>query len=214
MSEEKKDKSTNYTEILIALLWVIYVLQFVFFEQFGTMFATSPNHLFTTQFYTVLTAVFFHGSLVHILSNSLALFIFGRIVEKHLGFQVVLIFIFGGVIANIISHMISFILGDIFSSWGASGGIASIILLSILLEPFHRVLYIIPSFVLGWLSIYGDISGLVRDDTINQFAHLGGYVGSFILLLLFEKSKLEKIKKGFLVNMLLLATLGLVMYFV
>ncbi len=212
MSEEKKDKSTNYTEVIIALLWVIYVLQFVFFEQFGTMFATSPNHLFTSDFYTIVTAIFFHGSLLHLLSNSIALFIFGRILEKHIGSQIVLVFLLGGVFANIISHLFSFYLGDIFSSWGASGAIATIILLSILSEPFHRVLYVIPIFVLGWISIYGDISGLVRDDTINQFAHLGGYLGSFLLLFLIEKSKLDKIKKGFLINIILLVSLALVIY--
>lgn len=196
-------RATNYTEILVILLWVIYLLQFIFFSEFGSMFATSPQDLFSFKFYTLITSIFFHGSLAHILSNSIALYIFGRVLEKHIGFQIFLVFVIGGVIANAISHVISIFIGDLFTSWGASGAIATIILLSILFEPFSRLFYVIPIFILGWLSIYGDLLGLFREDSINQFAHLGGYLGSFLLISYFEKAKITTIKKGFLINLIL-----------
>jgi membrane associated rhomboid family serine protease len=198
MAESKKQ--TYHTLILILFLVSIYLIQVLFLLDFGDSFATSPNHLFTSSFYTLLTSIFFHGSLIHLLSNCLALFIFGRIVERHIGYHIYSLFLFGGVVANLFSHLFSLFLGDIFTSWGASGAIATIILFAILVEPFGFVAFVIPLAFLGWLSIYSDILGLFRIDNINQFAHLGGYFATFLLFTLLGGKHLEKLKKGLLIN--------------
>lgn len=207
-------RSSNYTEILILFLWSIYILQFIFFSDFGSQYGTSPGDVFSSKFYTLVTSIFFHGSLFHLLSNSLALFIFGRIVEKHIGFHIVPLFFFGGIVANIFSHLFSYMLGDFFSSWGASGAIASIILLAILMEPFGLVLFVVPIAFLGWLLIYTDLTGIFREDTINQFAHLGGYFATFLLFAFIERKHVNKMKKGLLINILAIIGLYLILLYI
>ena len=57
-------------------------------EQLGNLLKTHSMHFFEGNYISVFTAIFLHGSIAHLLSNLLALLVFGRIVEKKLGTKI------------------------------------------------------------------------------------------------------------------------------
>ncbi len=207
-----EDKNDNYpiTYSLIIILFLIYLFEVFYLSKHQVLFdllVTSPLHLLNGNFYSVLTSVFLHADIVHLLSNCLALFIFGTVVEKHLKFKMLFVFIGSGVIANLVSHGISFLTGDIFSSLGASGGIAGLIIFAILFDPisFTKIFILpIPIFILGWLLILSDIIGLSNPSQVNHFAHLGGYLALLVLFFFLEFRHRKKIMLGFVINLFLL----------
>ena len=208
----KKQRSggsySKHTLILITLLSIIFALQFIILDGDVDDYITHTQDIFDGTYHTVITSLFLHMNLMHLISNLIGLFLFGRIVEKHFGKYIYFVFLFGGIIANVVSNSIAHFLGQEFYSLGASSGIASIIILGILLEPFKL------TTILGWGLIAFDIWGLFQPDSpTNHLAHLGGYTALVIIYFFVEKSKKQKIKKGFLINVLLLLALILLVLF-
>jgi hypothetical protein len=78
--------SARATATLIALNVCCFAIETVLLqkwptERFLATFAFSPQALWQGRFLPLLLHVFAHASLPHLLSNMLALFVFGRVVE-------------------------------------------------------------------------------------------------------------------------------------
>lgn len=203
------------TATLILSLIVIFIFQYIYInpnEVLLNSLMTHTNHLFEGNYYSILTSVFLHGNLVHLLSNCFALLIFGRIVERQFHFSMLWIFLASGVISNIISNLVSNFQGLEFYSLGASGGIAGLIIFAIMLSPFAistAVIIPLPLFVLGWFLISLDIIGLTNpNSTTNHLAHLGGYLALLLLFFFLEIRHREKIIVGFITNVLIIVLIG------
>jgi membrane associated rhomboid family serine protease len=201
--------STFYTYLLMFILIISFLIQvFILAENQNIMeiLMLNSNHLFTGNYISILTSLFLHGDIFHLLSNLLAVFIFGRIVERQFSFGMLLIFLGGGVFANILSSVFSYFMGNIFFSLGASSGIASLIIFAILLDPFKSPgFYIpIPIFIIGWFLIYLDIIRIFNPSNVNHLAHLSGYLSLLFLFYFLELRHRRRIKNGFLINLLLL----------
>ena len=58
--------------------------------------------------------------------------------------------------------------------------------------------------LIGWLSIYLDIKGVLypTNDNIGHFAHLGGYLAITTLLFLLNKQEKRKMKTGLIINII------------
>jgi membrane associated rhomboid family serine protease len=124
-----------------------------------------------------------------------------------LKFKVLFVFLGSGIIANFVSHLISFMVGDIFSSLGASGAIAGLIIFAILFDPisFTRIfIFPVPIFVLGWFLISLDLIGLSNPSQVNHFAHIGGYLALLLLFFFLEFKHRKKIMLGFVINLILI----------
>jgi membrane associated rhomboid family serine protease len=207
----------KYTSFLLFIMWIVFFIEIFFMnpEQIDK-YAFSYTSLLQFNIIPLFTSLFLHGSSAHIISNSLALLIFGRIVEKHFNWKVLLIFLFSGVFANLISgYIYYYILNDTTPSLGASGGIAGLIFLAIMLEPFkftNLFLIPLPVFLVGWILIYLDVSSIISNNLgqTNHFAHLAGYSSLLIILFLFEYKSKNKIKKGFIINIIMLLFLILI----
>lgn len=207
------------TSFLMLFLSFSFFVQYFFInpdEVLLKSLMTHTNHLFEGNYYSILTSIFLHGNIVHLLSNLLALLIFGRIVERQFRKTTLLIFVCSGVIANVISNFISYVLGDPFFSLGASGAIAGLIIFAIIIEPFaitSVLLLPLPIFILGWFLIFLDVVGLTNPSQVNHFAHLGGYLSLMILFFFLEIRHKNKVISGLLVNLILLVIMFLVIYF-
>ncbi len=148
-------------------------------------------------------SMFLHGSLMHIGSNMLYLWIFGDNIEDRLGHFRYTIFYFAcGVIAALAHAFFS--PGSALPAIGASGAIAGVLGGYIILFPHARVTTLIPLFViitvreipaifvLGlWfvLQLFSGVGSLgVRDAQdlggVAYFAHIGGFVAGMVLILL------------------------------
>lgn len=144
-------------------------------------------------YFTLLTSIFLHGSLIHLLGNMWFLFIFGRNVEDWLGhFRFILFYLVCGVGASVVQ-----ILFNPFSkipTIGASGAIAGVLGGYFVLYPRARVICIVPFFFfirivslpaflfLGFWILWQFFSQMTIGAVSNIafWAHIGGFfIGLF-----------------------------------
>ncbi len=153
---------------------------------------------------TITASMFLHGSLMHIGSNMLYLFIFGDNIEDRLGHGKYLIFYLLCGLAATFAHAV-FSPSSRIPAIGASGAIAGVLGAYLVLFPHARVMTLIPIFffitvrelpaiiILGlWfvLQLFSGVGSLGVTDAqdmggIAYFAHIGGFVAGMILIALF-----------------------------
>ncbi len=146
------------------------------------------------QPYRFLTAIFLHGSLIHLTYNLFALILFGLILEKLIGSRkFLLIFLFSGIMANLVT--VNFYL----SSLGASGAIFGIIGTLAVIKPLMPIWafgLILPMFLAAIFWMVGDLLGfLYASDNIGHLSHLAGLVLGGIYGFFIKKRKERKRKK-------------------
>jgi membrane associated rhomboid family serine protease len=157
---------------------------------------------------TLLTSMFMHGSLMHLLGNMLFLWIFGDNVEDDLGrVRYTGFYLLTGLIASL-AHVIStFVLGDnpFIPSLGASGAISGVMGGYLVMHPHRRVTVImfrtltdVPGyvavglwFVFQLISAFGVIGqGPQSGGGVAFMAHIGGFIAGVVLVKLFAVGRL------------------------
>ena len=213
------------TVILIALNVLVFLYQVALGDETAVR-GVSPAQAFVLEFgvtpcrlagscptpgdfphpaVTVLTAMFMHGGLFHIVGNMLYLWIFGDNVEDMLGHSRFLVFYLlsgaGAAIAQTLADPTSRV-----PMVGASGAVSGVLGAYLLLFPyasvltlvvfgfFWRILHIPAVVVLGFWIVVQVLSGYLtfsaaaagRGETggVAWFAHIGGFVIGMLLLVL------------------------------
>jgi membrane associated rhomboid family serine protease len=145
----------------------------------------------------ILTSMFMHAGLMHLLGNLLYLWIFGDNVEDVLGhFRYLAFYILGGVAASL-THVFLYPASTV-PTVGASGAIAATLGAYLLLFPQRRVVTLIPLgfflhiarlpaiFVLGmWFVLQlfqGTLAlGMTQLGGVAFWAHIGGFVFGMLI---------------------------------
>ncbi len=153
-------------------LWISAVLVAVFVLQsfFGSELFILDKSLVAAEPWRVVTPIFAHGSIAHLLSNLFALGLFGLILEGRIGpRKLLLLFLSTGIIVNIFSPY--------DTSLGASGAIFGILGALVVLRPL-MVVWIdfipMPMIVAGLIWLLSDILGIFIPDNIGHIAHIFG----------------------------------------
>jgi len=186
------EKFKFYALKICLVIFVVFVLQY-FFSGFTRIFILNENSW--SEPWRFLSAIFLHGSLVHLILNLFALAFFGSILERFIGGKRFLtVFFVTGILANLIS------VNFYDSSLGASGAIFGVLGALIFIRPLMTVWAFglpMPLFVAGvlWigadiLGVYGFLTGNPIDSTGN-IAHLSGILFGFIFGYFFRR-KLKK----------------------
>ncbi|HVG12670.1 MAG TPA: rhomboid family intramembrane serine protease [Flavisolibacter sp.] len=147
--------------------------------------------------YQIATHMFTHASFTHLLFNMFSLWIFGQVLENVWGPKRFLFFyLVCGVGAAALHLLIQYLTGSGAPTVGASGAIMGLMAAFAYLFP-NRELYImfIPVpvkakwAVLGYAAIdlFGGVAKVSGDNTAH-FAHLGGALTGFILVLIWNKT--------------------------
>lgn len=139
--------------------------------------------------WTLVTYMFMHAGVSHILFNMLGLFFFGPRVEDELGGVRYLLLYF---ISGIMGAVLSFFFTPFVRIVGASGAIYGVFLAYAYFWPRDKIFIwgIIPIearwLVVGMtgLSLFG---GFGSEGNIAHFAHLGGFVGAYVYLKLIDR---------------------------
>jgi len=155
----------------------------------------SGNGSFEAAFLPLVTSMFLHAGIAHLLGNMLFLWIFGDNVEAAFGhFWYLLFYFFCGVGSGLVH--IAFNLNSHIPALGASGAISGVLGAYIVLEPRNRILTLVfiflvrvPAvivlglwFVLQFLSGIGSLGSTVNGG-VAVWAHIGGFLlGTFITL--------------------------------
>ena len=183
------------------------ITHFQEFTEFPVPFRSDiPNVL------TLLTSIFIHGGLFHLLGNMLYLWVFGDNVETLMGpLRFLVFYLLAGVAAGL-SHVV-IEPNSTVPMVGASGAISAVLGAYIVRFPRARVhmlvfLFIfirvirIPSLIaLGlWFGLQvinglGALGGGERGGGVAWFAHIGGFVAGMILVFLFEKKDRVRMMK-------------------
>jgi membrane associated rhomboid family serine protease len=147
--------------------------------------------------YQILTHMFTHGSIGHIFFNLFALWMFGKILENVWGAKRFLIFYLVSGIGAAVAHLtVQYFMGGIAPAVGASGAVMGILVAFGYLFPNTELYILFIPFpvkakwaVIGYVAIdlFGGIANF-SGDNIAHFAHLGGALTGFILVLFWNKS--------------------------
>ncbi|MGZ3853522.1 MAG: rhomboid family intramembrane serine protease [Flavisolibacter sp.] len=165
----------------------------------------APTHI--NVYLTLITSMFMHGGLAHILGNMLFLFIFGDNLEDAMGHSRYFFFyLLCGVIAGLSHVFATYFLGQspYVPSLGASGAISGVMAGYLVLFPRRRVriwLFFfftisVPAFIaVGVWFVFQLINGLGAlggDEAaggIAYAAHIGGFIAGLLLVKMFEKRR-------------------------
>jgi len=147
-------------------------------------------------YWTLLTSIFMHGSLMHLLGNMWFLWIFGDNVENDLGHARYLAFyLLAGLLASLAHVFVSAnSLNAFIPSLGASGAISGVLGGYILQHPTRRVTVIlfrfltdVPAYVaIGIWFAFQLIEGLGAFGSsgggVAYAAHVGGFIAGLALM--------------------------------
>jgi membrane associated rhomboid family serine protease len=146
---------------------------------------------------TLLTSMFMHGGIAHLLGNMWFLFIFGDNVEDRMGhIRYLAFYLLTGIIASL-SHVVMNLNGpsSLIPSLGASGAISGVMGAYLALCPSRRVRVLmlrviteIPGymavglwFLFQLVSGMGLLGGGSEGDGVAYAAHVGGFVAGVLL---------------------------------
>ena len=138
----------------------------------------------------LLTYAFLHGGLVHLAFNMFALYMFGGPIEQVFGPRRYLIYYLVCVFSAAVSQLIvAAMMGGVYPTVGASGGVFGLLLAYAIYFPHSRVMLLFPPipmparvFVIVYavIELYLGVTG--SQAGVAHFAHLGGMIGGFIML--------------------------------
>ncbi len=157
--------------------------------------------------FTLFSSMFLHGGWVHLVSNMLALYIFGDNVEDRMGSgRYLLFYLLCGLVAALVH--IAFNQDSLIPTIGASGAISGVLAAYLVLFPTARVITLIPLFFLPWFVeipavlylgfwfVSQLLNGLLTVMTGAQafggvawWAHVGGFVAGLVMVKLFAHQR-------------------------
>lgn len=150
--------------------------------------------------FRLLTYMFVHGSIWHLLGNMVFLFVFGDNVEDALGHvRFIVFYLLCGVIAAVVHGAVT-VSPDV-PLIGASGAIAGVIGAYVILHPNVRVWVLFPvpvvsflpfrfsaAFVIGMWIMYQIASGIfLTGEATAWWAHVGGFFAGVLLIVIMRR---------------------------
>ncbi|MGZ5918896.1 MAG: rhomboid family intramembrane serine protease [Hyphomicrobium sp.] len=202
--DDSQRRSVPYvTYALIAINLLVFLLELQNGDEFIQQWAFIPHRFAehpVEQIATVFSAMFMHGSWLHLGGNMLYLWIFGDNVEDEFGHvKYLLFYLLAGIAATFAQFAAA--PGSNVPNVGASGAIAGVLGAYILMFPNARINVLLgrqvvamPALiVLGFWIVLQLISGVGTIATtsadvggVAYMAHVGGFAAGFLMAFLFR----------------------------
>ncbi len=148
------------------------------------------------QLWQPLTYMFMHGSFDHLFFNMFSLWMFGTTLENYWGTRR---FLFYYLVCGIGAGLLNMLVPGVHLSVGASGAVYALLLAFGMLFPneYIYLYFLVPIktkwFIIGMIAIE-ILEGVFRSyDGIAHFAHLGGMLIGFLLILYWRKHPFSRI---------------------
>lgn len=149
---------------------------------------------------SILTSMFLHGGLLHLLFNMWSLWIFGNNVEEafgHLGYA--LMYLTGGVAATLAFVFLN--ADSTIPLVGASGAIAAALGAYAVLFPGHRVMtfvgwFLVPLPAILFLGFWFFSQFQLGGTGTAWEAHVGGFIFGLVLALFMRRSLLRRVARA------------------
>jgi rhomboid family protein len=140
----------------------------------------------------LITSSFLHANLMHLFVNMLALYMFGRDVERALGSPRYLRLYVGSVLSAALVQLAVVSVAserNPYPTIGASGGVFGVLLAFAMLFPRRIIILLFPPIPMpAWLfvgayALFELANGVAGTESgVAHFAHLGGMLGAYLLL--------------------------------
>ena len=189
------------------------VAVFVYFERstfaktLFDMVVLYPGNLLQGKFWCLLTSGFLHSSKTHLALNMLGVFVFGGIVERHLGFLKTMFIYVGALFISMLfaTGVYAFVLQQNIGIIGASGAVMGLMGAAMLLDPFcitYEMILPLPVMVKGWMFIYADLKGFLsaEQDGVSHISHLFGFLSVALLVYFLSKKDKCMMRAGLVIN--------------
>ena len=192
--------------VLFKFIYVCYYFTYVkeiaainYANDFTRYLALPANlHDLVRKPWTIVTHMFYHESVWHIISNMLWLWAFGFIMQDLTGNKKIIpIFIYGGLAGAIAfiggSHLIPTLKQQIndpsYLALGASAGVMAVAVATTFIAPGYRIFPMlnggIPLWVLTMIFVIIDLATIPGTNSGGHIAHLGGaFAGFFFIYML------------------------------
>ncbi|MDD5786712.1 rhomboid family intramembrane serine protease [Campylobacter lanienae] len=161
-------RNLGFTAAVIALNCAIYFLEYFVYNPYEFSIFFGLNELFFAgAYWQILTSMFIHGSLMHILMNMIVLYQFGMILERYLRWiKFGILYIFGGVITGFLS--LGYLAFESVNLVGASGAISVLLGFLACIDKFNRKGLIVVILLVSFAPLLMGIS-------VAWYAHLIGF---------------------------------------
>ncbi len=152
-----------------------------------------------------ISYMFVHGGFIHLLSNVLWLYWFGKLFINYLNRkQFLAVYLLGGIVGAFLHLLVNELTGGQAGLIGASGAVMAIVFAVSAYKPDHKMYLVfigavklkyiaLVAFVIDLMGVASDLKGL--SDGVAHFAHLGG--AGFGLWFGYEIRKGKDITKSF-----------------
>ncbi len=219
----------NYLLVIINILVFVFLQDFGANDKFTYAYSTVPEEIITGKdfitsdkvyentisgeryklpglqptpgivYETLITSLFMHGGIAHILGNMIFLLVFGDNIENRIGhYRYLIFYLVCGVLASLAHVFTTAILNGnlLVPTLGASGAISGVLGAYMLLYPKRRVKVIIFYFItdvpailaIGLWFVFQLISGagLLNEGSqaggVAYAAHIGGFIAGLVLI--------------------------------
>ncbi len=199
----------NGVKWLLIINTAVYVLSYLA-EQAGfggifNPFALIPRDVvYHFAIWQLVTYLFLHGSVWHLLFNMLTLWMFGATLERDWGTRKFLKYYFlCGIGAGLCDVTVKMLMGDPRGTIGASGAIFGVLLAFGVLHPETTILFffVFPIQAKYFVMIYGALAllgSLNVNGAVSEVAHLGGMIfGLLYLKVRFPKLDLYEVRRWY-----------------
>lgn len=198
-------RKPTVVSIIIKLNIIVFILWFILAPRPEFMlqnFLVSWSAVTSGRFWTLLTSVFSHNMLFHLLINMYVFFGFGSAMERVLGSKKFLFFyLMAGLVGSLGHCLVSSLIlkAPEIPALGASGAVSGVILVFSLMFPREKLLILgiipIPAIFGALLFVGLDIWGLIAQSRgsslpIGYGAHLGGAMAGLLYYIIYLRKKL------------------------
>ncbi len=184
----------RYGAVNLTPIWVLIVVNFIILIAYyinpdfiRELLGVKPG-IFLKQPWTIITSIFVHGGIGHLIANMFTLFFFGRFLITLLGEKNFLTVYFAGGILGSIFYLI---LGSPFSiAVGASGAVFALGGVLAAMRPKIKVfIFPIPAPLPLWTAVIGGFLVLSLFPGIAWQAHFGGLVYGLVAGYFFRRKE-------------------------
>lgn len=163
-----------------------------FMAEYGACY--SPWVVDYGEYYRLFTCMFLHYGIEHLFNNMLVLIFLGDALERSVGkLRYLIIYLGGGVLANVISCALDYRSGEYAVSAGASGAVFAVVgaLVYIAIVNRGRIAHFTMRrlILMAMLSLFEGFTSVGVDNA----AHMGGFVlGLVFAVLLYRRPRDER----------------------
>ncbi len=212
MKEKVTVKKINFTIVIFTISLIVFILDFFILLQHNTI-VFSINHLilgndwgilteygrlngadiFAGQWWRLITSIFLHAGIPHLIVNMIALLIVGFIVEEKIGSKrYVIIFMGSGIISAL------FTMPHTNGAVGASGAIYGIIGAMMVIFAKERSYIVCKMSLIKWILLISYLILPNLSGIVTIIAHISGLFSGIVITLFmynFFKMTMTHIKK-------------------